>query len=182
MKKTIVRVLYELVFKNLPLSYRIGGKIARKLRFYSVKVFIKECGTNVNIERGASLSSKLKIGSNSGIGQKAIISGAVEIGNNVMMGPECIVYTRNHRFSNTSIPMNQQGYEEEKPVYIEDDVWIGGRVIILPGRKIGHGAVIGAGAVITKDVPPFAVVGGNPAHILKYRTTGEETNEISKCD
>ena len=86
-----------------------------------------------------------------------------------MMGPECIIYTVNHKFSDTAVPMNQQGFSEAKEVVIGDDVWIGGRVIILPGVKIGSGAVIGAGAVVTKDVPDRAVVGGNPAKIIKYR-------------
>ena len=56
-----------------------------------------------------------------------------------------------------------------KPVTIEDNVWIGGKSIILPGITIHEGAVIGMGAVVTKDVPKGAVVGGNPAKILKYR-------------
>ena len=57
----------------------------------------------------------------------------------------------------------------KEPVYIGDDVWIGARVIILPGRKIGEGVIIGAGAVVTKDVPDYAVVGGNPAKVIKFR-------------
>lgn len=85
------------------------------------------------------------------------------------MGAECIVYTKNHAFSNLDTPMMYQGYLETKPVYIEDDVWIGGRVIILPGRRIGKGAIVGAGSVVTKDVPDYAIVGGNPAKVLKYR-------------
>ena len=76
---------------------------------------------------------------------------------------------RNHAFDRTDIPMNQQGFTPEKPIVIEDDVWIGARVIILPGVHIGTGAVVGAGAVVTKDVPDYAVVGGNPARILKMR-------------
>ena len=99
----------------------------------------------------------------------AQINGRVIIGNNVMMGPDVCIYVRNHAFDRTDIPMNMQGFAPEKPVVIEDDVWIGARVIILPGVHIGTGAVIGAGAVVTKDVPDYAVVGGNPARILKMR-------------
>jgi maltose O-acetyltransferase len=65
--------------------------------------------------------------------------------------------------------MCKQGFEEAKPVYIGDDVWIGGRVTILPGVHIGNGSVVGTGAVVTKDVPDYAVVGGVPAKVLKYR-------------
>ena len=65
--------------------------------------------------------------------------------------------------------MNQQGFQSEEPVVIGDDVWISDRVIILPGVKIGNGVIIAAGAIVTKDVLPFAIVGGNPAKVIKSR-------------
>ena len=65
--------------------------------------------------------------------------------------------------------MMQQGFDTERPVTIDDDVWIGDRVLILAGVHVGKGAIIGAGAVVTKDVPPYAIVGGNPAHIIRMR-------------
>ena len=86
-----------------------------------------------------------------------------------MMGTNCIIYTVNHRFDNLTIPMRLQGNQASLPVIIDDDVWIGGRVTILPGAHIGKGSILAAGAVVTKDVPEFAVVGGNPAKIIKYR-------------
>ena len=86
-----------------------------------------------------------------------------------MIGPEVIIYTQNHSFDRIDIPMCEQGFQEECKVEIGNDVWIGARVIILPGVKIGNGCVIGAGAVVTKDVPDYCVVGGNPAKILKVR-------------
>lgn len=65
--------------------------------------------------------------------------------------------------------MNKQGFSEEKPVFIGNDVWIGGHVIILPGVNVGNGSIIGAGSVVTRDVPDYAIVGGNPAQIIKFR-------------
>ena len=65
--------------------------------------------------------------------------------------------------------MRLQGYKEYPPVRIEDDVWIGARAIILAGITIGKGAIIGAGAVVTKDVSPYAICVGNPARVIKYR-------------
>ena len=90
-------------------------------------------------------------------------------GDNVMMAPDCIIYVRNHESSRLDIPMCEQGSTEERPVVIGNDVWIGGRVIILPGVKIGDGAIIGAGSVVTKDVSEYDVVAGNPARVIKNR-------------
>ena len=123
----------------------------------------------MNIDTNAMIYRDLVLGDNSGIGRGSVIAGGVSIGKDVMMGPECYIYTRNHSFSSLDKPMRLQGYEKGRPVVIEDDVWIGARVTILPGVRVGKGAVIGAASVVTKDVPQYAVVGGNPAKILKFR-------------
>ena len=73
------------------------------------------------------------------------------------------------KFDDVTTTMRGQGFQEEKPVHIGDDVWIGGRVIILPGVHIGSHSIIGAGAVVTKDVPEWAIAAGNPAVVKKYR-------------
>ena len=130
---------------------------------------LEKCGKNVNIERHASFSTRTKLGDSSGIGIRAQLYGPVTIGKHVMMGPDCIIYTQNHEFSKTNLPMDQQGFQKEQEVIIEDDVWIGGRVIILPGVKIGKGSVIGAGAVVTKNVDPYSIMAGNPARKVKTR-------------
>lgn len=163
--------LFYHVAKKLPESHaRGGGKFARWLRIKTAKKFIIGIGEKSNIEKGANVSEQTKIGCRSGVGVNAVFQGKVTIGDDVMMGPECIIYTRNHKFSDLDKPMNKQGYSDIEEVVIEDNVWIGGRVIILPGVRVGTGAIVGAGAVVTKDVPPYAVVGGNPAKIIKYRT------------
>ena len=86
-----------------------------------------------------------------------------------MMGPEVVIYTRNHNTANPDVPMREQGMGEVKPVVIEDDVWIGARVCILPGVTVGTGSVLGAYTVVTKDVPPYSVVVGNPGKVVKNR-------------
>lgn len=93
----------------------------------------------------------------------------LKVGKDVMMGPYVIIVGDNHESSRTDIPMRSQGIKKYPPVRIDDDVWVGARAIILPGLKIGRGAIIGAGAVVTKDVPPYAVCAGNPARVIKYR-------------
>lgn len=172
MKKYIYYFLYQTVGQLLPGSSFKIGKIrlgCGYIRGRLAKGFLAKCGHDVNINKHAVLNSHITIGNNSGIGANATIQGELHIGNNVMMGADCIVYTKNHCFDRIDIPMMEQGYKNTQPVFIDDDVWIGGRVIILPGRHIGKGAIIGAGSVITKDVPEFAIVGGNPAKVLRFR-------------
>ena len=86
-----------------------------------------------------------------------------------MMGPEVIMYNRNHKFSDLNIPMLKQGFQDVEPITIGNDVWIGVRAIILPGVEIGEGSIIGAGAVISKSVPPYSIVVGNPGKIVRNR-------------
>ena len=174
-KIALGKIIYVFFAAWLPISYvPIIGRYAKWLRKICGKLILKKCGKKVNIERGAHFSSRVELGDYSGIGVFASIGGSVTIGSNVMMGPHCTVYTRNHAFDRTDIPMREQGFQEERPVVIGDDVWIGGHVIILPGVHIGKGAIVGAGAVVTKDVPDYAVVGGNPAKVITYRIGEKE--------
>jgi maltose O-acetyltransferase len=94
--------------------------------------------------------------------------GEVKIGKYCHLGKGLTIFSSNHNYdSNQSIPYDAQNID--KPVTIKDFVWCGANVTIVPGVTVGEGAVIGAGAVVTKDVPDYAVVGGNPTKILKYR-------------
>ena len=130
---------------------------------------LENCGKNVNIESSATFSSKVTLGDYSGIGINAKIYGTCHIGRYVMMGTDVTIITRNHRFDRTDIPMMEQGFEEERPVYIGNDVWIGDRALILPGVHVGDGSIIAAGAVVTKDVPPYSIVAGVPARKIRDR-------------
>lgn len=168
MKRIFCRALF-CIFRHFPRSTSFGGKIAKRLRAFSAKGFVTYCGKNVNIEHGAVISSKLSIGNNSGIGVDCVCGGELCIGDDVMMAPECVIMARNHEFLRTDIPMSKQGYREALPCIIGNDVWIGRRVMVMPGVRIGNGVVIAAGAVVTKDIPDYAVVGGVPAKIIKYR-------------
>lgn len=168
-KKYVYRFLF-LLFRKLPSSRnKFLGKFSKKLRSFAAKGFIKKCGKNVNIERGAVISSKLSIGDNSGVGIDCVCGGELIIGNDVMMGPECVFFSRNHEFSNLDIPMRLQGYKNAEPCIVGNDVWIGRRVMIMPGVHIGNHCIIGAGAIVTKDVPDWAIAAGNPAVVKKYR-------------
>lgn len=172
-RKIIAYGFYHLFAKNLPPSFAKVTFFSKQLRYFCAKLLLDKCGKNVNIEKGAVFSSKVTIGNNSGIGIRAAIHGPCNIGDDVMMGPDCVIYVRNHCFDRTDVPMWRQGFYEDEPVTIGNDVWIGGRVTILPGVKIGKGAIIGANAVVTKDVPDYAIVGGNPARVLRMRKREE---------
>jgi maltose O-acetyltransferase len=88
----------------------------------------------------------------------------VRIGNHVMIGPGVQIYTAAHLLQAEA---RNQGWEVAKPVVIEDNVWLGGSAILLPGVSIGQNAVVGAGAVVTHNVPANTVVAGNPARVIR---------------
>lgn len=163
----------------LPSSYLRFGAPFGYLRYLACKQILQSCGRNVTIEPKAFFYSgrNIVIGNNSGIGQGAKLYGRVTIGDDVMMGEDVLMLTQNHHFSRTDIPINQQGFREEEPIMIDDDVWIGSRVTMLPGVSVGRGAIIAACSVVTKDVPEWAIVGGNPARVIKYRKTIQNISE-----
>lgn len=156
---------------RLPCSYSRINIGQKRLRQFCGKMILKKCGKNVNIEKGALFSADIELGDNSGIGRNAELECGITIGDNVMMGPCVKMYVQNHNFSRTDIPMNQQGDSPVRPIVVGNDVWIGANVIILPGVSIGAGCVIGAGSVVTKSVPEYSVVAGNPAKIIKKRNS-----------
>lgn len=162
---SVYKVLLLTFGKILPVSYYPLGRFANKFRYFCAKKIVKEMGSNVNIEKGAIFQESLVIGNNSGIGINCVIGEAVTIGNNVMMGPECLVYTVNHKFNQETL--KYEGFTDIRPVSIEDDVWLGARCTILPGVTIGKGTTVGANSVVTKDVPSYCVVAGNPAKVVK---------------
>ena len=139
-----------------------------------------------------SSNAKILLGENNIIYPGCIIRidlGELKSGNEVSFGPGCLIYEPragltignhciigggtiisgvNHGHSQIGIPMRNQP-TNSLPIIIEDDVWIGMGVKILPGIKIGTGSIIGAGSVVTKDIPPFSVAIGNPCRIIRQR-------------
>lgn len=167
LKKKLLYIGYQLLASWLPSSSH--SDLCRRWRTFWAKGIVAQCGKNVNIERLAAFTPAMRIGDYSGVGVKCSINGPVTIGKDVMMGPECIIHTHRHRDDSIDIPMRLQGKAEVRPVTIEDDVWLGSRVIILPGVTIGKGCIIGAGAVVTKDIPAYSVAAGVPAKVIKTR-------------
>ena len=172
-KRNFWYIYYYVFAQFLPASYKFQpfGNIGKLLRYTACKRIFRYCGSNVNIEKGANFYTgwEIEIGDNSSLGINCMIPYNLKVGKDVMMGPYVIIIGENHEYSRLDMPMRLQGYRFKKPVQIGDDVWIGARAIILPGITIGQGAIVGAGSVVTKDVPPYSICAGNPAKVIKYR-------------
>ena len=112
----------------------------------------------------------LRLGDHSNIGAYSYIgcSGYIEIGSNVLMGPRVSLLAENHCFDRADIPIKAQGVER-RPIVIEDDCWIGAGAIVVAGVTIRRGCVVAAGAVVTADVPPYSIVAGVPARVVRQR-------------
>lgn len=146
--------------------------IIRKIRHLYWSLRLKHCGNNLICCSGVVIhgAKNLSIGNDTRLGENSYINakGGLVIGDNVKIAPQVFICTSNHNYyAPKKLPYD--GKENLRPVNIGDHVWIGARAIIIPGVTIGEGAVVGMGSVVTKDVPPCAVVGGNPAKTLKYR-------------
>lgn len=124
----------------------------------------------MNVERRVYFGKGLQIviGNHSGIGPHSKVPDDIVIGDYVMMAPHCTILSYNHNFNNIQVPMCEQG-RTKKSTIIEDDVWIGQDVLFTPGRHVSKGSIIAARSVLTKDFPPFSVVGGNPSKVIKSR-------------
>ena len=142
-----------------------------------------KCGKRVFIGKNSSFCySNVECGNDVAIGGncKFVCSVAkVKIGDHVMFGPNVFVTTGGHRIDvigryMDSVTDEEKLPENDKDVVFVGDNWIGGGAVILKGVTVGRGAVIAAGAVVTKDVPPYAIVGGCPATVIKYRFNEEE--------
>jgi acetyltransferase-like isoleucine patch superfamily enzyme len=157
-----------------------GGYIGKNVRIYEgVKLASRKgcpirIGDNVSMEKGVVLSTsdkgKIKVGSNVYIGEYCVLTSneEIEIGDNALISPHNDIVDFNHVYQDPTKPVNEQGVIAKK-ITIQEDAWIGSGSKILMGVTIGKGAIIGAGSVVTKDVPPYHVVVGNPAKTIKVR-------------
>lgn len=105
---------------------------------------------------------------NSNVMINADIGGTILIGDWVIIAPNVVIRASGHIFSDPDRPIRLQGHKPGK-IIIEDDVWIGANAVILQDIKLGHGAIVGAGAVVTHDVEPYQIVAGVPAKVIGSR-------------
>ena len=169
-KRYIFLTIYG-IFKYLPTP---GGDILRALY---LKLFLKRINT-IWVREGVTFHFPENIS----IGESVISEfvyfngyGGIEIGNKVLIGANTMMYSHDHNFNDLTKPIWHQGLIK-KPIVIKDNVFIGCNVSILGNVTVNEGAVIGAGSVVTKDVPENAIVAGVPAKVIGFR--GQETVDM----
>ncbi len=138
--------------------------------------FLGELGPDTVLQSGLRVTNPelISIGANCNFAQNVFITGGggVRIGNWVGLGPDVKIWSVNHRYEDPDRPWQLQGWEK-KPVTIEDDVWIAASAFVMPGVTIGRGAIVSACCVVSKTIPPFAIVAGNPGRIVGWRKRPE---------
>jgi len=163
-------IVYYFIIQYLPNSR--FSKLGNKIRVWYLSKILKviKPSKETFIENKVYIGNgkQISIGSGVQINENVFIQGAV-IGNYVMIAPNVSLLANMHTHDRIDIPMAKQGKVVGNPVIIEDDVWLGRNVIVMPGVKIEKGSIIAAGAVVTKDVPPYSVYGGIPAKFIKNR-------------
>lgn len=143
---------------------------------------------NIKLEKGTVIFPKVLLGNNVSIGAysyvcaESIIDESVSIGKYTSIARYSVISPRTHPTNWLSSHPFQYGEKHEtvKPTFIGNDVWIGVRVTIMGGVKIGDGVIIGSGAVVTKDIPPYAIVVGVPAKVIKYRFSEDIIKQLLK--
>jgi acetyltransferase-like isoleucine patch superfamily enzyme len=155
------------------------------LKFYLIKFSLKKTGKNFRFGSNCTFSDhrNIEVGDNVFIADNSVIAGIIpiKIGNNVMFGPEVMIMGGDHNMSVVGKPMRYVHTGGRNiPIELEDDVWVGARVLILKGVKIHEGAVVGAGSLVTKALPPYSVNVGSPCKTLKCRFSKEDLKEHLK--
>ena len=147
----------------------IVDKIKKRYYLHRCKRLSKSYGDNLKVNGESYTTPYTTLGDNVNFnGMKIQGNGNVIIGDNFHSGIECMIITSTHNYDNgKAIPYDDTIIS--KDVIIEDNVWLGNRVIILSGVKIGEGAIIQAGSVVVNDIEKYAIAGGHPAKVFKYR-------------
>lgn len=125
-------------------------------------------GGDCVVHHNVTLWCRIKTGRNVNFNPGTRVYGTVTTGDNIMIAPNVIIAGGNHGIEACDVPMYYQSCTN-KGIRMGNDIWIGANAAILDGVNIGSGAVVGAGSVVTKDVPSMAIAGGNPARVIRYR-------------
>lgn len=162
--------------KPIALFLRLLFKAYRRVLMYSYRPLFKRHGRNFVFDPFGHYSFEtIEVGNDVFIGPRAILSATksgIIFGNKIMLGPNVTIMGGDHNTSQVGRYMydvDEKLPENDLPVTIEDDVWVGTGAIILKGVTIGRGSIVAAGALVTKDIPAYSIVGGIPARVIKMR-------------
>lgn len=151
---------------------RRRGKVGLAVRYALLKTLAKSVGENVSVHEDVFIRNpqNLSLGDNVSIHPMCYIEalGGLSVGNDVSIAHGTTIMTTDHNYKGTDVPIKDQGIIE-KSVKIEDNVWIGAKATILGGNTVETGSIVAAGAVVTKNVPAYSIVGGVPARIIGAR-------------
>jgi len=156
-KNKFANNLFETGLKiEYPKNVRISSNsyFGLNCKIYACESSIVEIGKYVSFNSNVMINAR-------GVGK-------ILIGNNVLIGPNVVLRCNNHNYQDTSTPIINQGMTKGV-IIIEDDVWISSNCVILPNCTIGEGSIVAAGAVVTKDIEPYSIVGGIPAKKIGFR-------------
>ena len=154
---------------------RRKGQVKHNLAKFGSRAYI-DSTTTITSGREIEIEADVYIGPGGYIAG----DGGLKIGQGVMVGPQVYIQTSTHNFESEDLMALPYDHRIIRgPIVLEAYVWVGGRVTILPGVRIGRGAVIGAGSVVTRDVDAFAIVAGNPARVIRHRDT-EQFERLSR--
>lgn len=166
------------VVMRCPVGLRIGaGSMIDDGVFFDIKSaqaavrLGEKCQLMRNVHFETGYNGHVTIGDNSYVGVFSILNGqgGLTIGNNVLIGGHSHIVAGNHDYADIDTPINQQGFVSHG-IVIQDNVWLGAGVKVMDGVTIGEGSIVAAGAVVTKDIEPFTIVGGVPAKLISKRT------------
>ena len=166
--RQVINRIYNIFLEfEIFLLHLIGCFPSHHIRRFFYRLAGIKIGKGSTIHTGARFydPKNIIIGHDTVVGEGAVLDGRekLTIGNHVAIASDVMIYNSEH------VIEHEDFIAKDEPVMIEDYCFIGPRAIILPGIKVGRGAIVAAGAVVTKDVPPFAIVGGVPAKIIGER-------------
>lgn len=170
-EQKIILMLYYLLFRKLPYQPIPGYRLGNKLRSWCAHRLFKKCGNNIVVKSMAYFGTgkNIEIGDCSQLGINCKVEEDLIMGDYVLMGPDVVIFSSSHEYKNPDVPIMLQGGVERRPVVIGNDVWIGTRVIIMPGVHIGDHVIIGANSVVTHNIPDYSVAAGSPARVVRKR-------------
>lgn len=157
-----------MIFRLIRYFYRLFRRIRTIYHTFLAKLRMGSYGECLKVNGKSYFSRSVSVGNHCNFnGMIASGGGKISIGNYFHSGVDCMIIAENHNYEGCEIPYDKT--KVYKNIEIGDFVWFGNRVIVVGNVKIGKGAIIAAGSVVCKDVPDYAIVGGNPAKVIKYR-------------